>query len=72
MCRRSKQLKIKLLSNTRKAYYTNQFLLKRLQANFNLQFVYAAINYTLQLGLVIGDTWKCKLHNEYPSTVDSR
>ena len=26
MCRRSRQLKIKLMSNTRKAYYTNQFL----------------------------------------------
>ena len=58
MCRRSRQLKIKLISNTRKAYYTNQFLLKRLQANFNLQFVYAALNYALQLGFVIGDTWE--------------
>ena len=63
MCRRSSQLKIKLIFNTRKGYYPNQFLLKRLEANFNSQFVYAALNYASQLGLVIGDTWKCKLHN---------
>ena len=67
MCRRSSQLKIKLIFNTRKGYYTNQLLLKRLEANFNLQFVYAALNYAWQLGFVIGETWKCKLHNEYPS-----
>ena len=47
--------------------YTNQFRLKRQQANFNLQFVYTALKYVSQLGFVIGDTWKCKLHNEYPS-----
>ena len=67
MCRRSSQLKIKLIFNTRKGYYTNQFLLKRWQANFNLQFVYAALKYASQLGFLIGDTWKCKLHNEYAS-----
>ena len=67
MCRRSSQRKIKLIFNTRKGYYTNQFLLKRWQANFNLQFVYAALKYASQLGLMIGDTWKCKLHNEYAS-----
>ena len=67
MCRCSSQLKIKLIVNTTKGYYTNQFLLKRLQATFNLQFVYAALKYASQLGFVIGDTWKCKLHNEYPS-----
>ena len=58
VCRRSSQLKIKLIFNTRKGYYTNQFLLKQLEANFNLQFVYAAMKYASQLGL---------LHNEYPS-----
>ena len=63
VCRRNSQLKIKLIFNTRKGYYTNQFLLKRLQANFNVQFVYAALKYASQLGFVIGDTWKCKLHN---------
>ena len=52
MCRRSSQLKIKLLFHTRKGYYTNQFLLKRLQANFNLQFVYAAVKYTSQHGYI--------------------
>ena len=67
MCRCSSQLKIKLIFNTSKDYYTNQFLLKRLQATFNLQFVYAALKYASQLGFVIGETWKCKLHNEYPS-----
>ena len=67
MCRRSSQLKIKLIFNTRKGYYTNQFLLKRLQANFNFQFVYAVLKYASQPGFVIGHTWKCKLHNEYPS-----
>ena len=56
--RRSSQLKIKLISNTRKGYYRNQFLLKRWQANFNLQFVYSALKYASQLGFVIGDTWK--------------
>ena len=29
--------------------------------------MYAALKYALQLGFVIGDTWKCKLHNEYLS-----
>ena len=67
MCRRSSQLKIKLIFNARKGYYTNQFLLKRWQANFNLQFVYAALKYASQLGFLIGDTWKCNLHNEYAS-----
>ena len=67
MFRCSSQLKINLLFNTRKGYYTNQFLLKRWQANFNLQFVYAALKYASQLGFLIGDTWKCKLHNEYAS-----
>ena len=67
MCRRNSQLKIKSIFNTRKGYYTNQFLLKRWQANFNLQFVYAALKHVSQLGFLIGDTWKCKLHNEYAS-----
>ena len=47
---------------TRKGYYTNQFLLKRLHANFNWQFVYAALKYASQLGFVIGDTWKYNLY----------
>ena len=67
MCRRGRQLKIKLIFNTGKGYYTNLFLLKQLQATFNLQFVYAVLKYASQLWFVIGDTWKCKLHNEYPS-----
>ena len=67
MCCRNSQLKIKLIFNTRKGYYTNQFLLKQWQVNFNLQFVYAALKYVSQLGFLIGDTWKYKLHNEYAS-----
>ena len=67
MCRCSSQLKIKLIVNASKGYYTNQFLLKRRQATFNLQFVYAALKYASQLGFVIGETLKCKLHSEYPS-----
>ena len=43
MCRPSSQLKIRLIFNARKGHYTKQFLLNRLQANFNLQFVYAAL-----------------------------
>ena len=49
LCRRSSQLKIKLISNTRKGYYKNEFLLKRWKANFNLQFVYAALKCASQL-----------------------
>ena len=67
MCCRNSQLKIKLTFNTRKGYYTNQFLLKQWQVNFNLQFVYAALKYASQLGFLIGDTRKYKLHNEYAS-----
>ena len=43
MCRRSSQQKIKLIVNKRKRQFTNQFLLKRLQANFNLQVEYAVL-----------------------------
>ena len=59
MCRRNSQLKIKLIFYTRKGFYTNQFLLKRWQANFNSGFLYAALNYALLLGFVIGDTFFC-------------
>ena len=38
MCHRSSQLRVKLIFNKRKGYFTNHFLLKRIQANFNLQF----------------------------------
>ena len=47
---------------TRKGYYSNQLLWKRLQANFNWQFLYAALKYASQLGFVIGDTWKYNLY----------
>ena len=43
MCRRSSQQKIKLIVNKWKGQFTNQFLWTRLQANFNLQFEYAAL-----------------------------
>ena len=29
--------------------------------------MYAALKHVSQLGFLIGDTWKCKLHNEYAS-----
>ena len=67
MCRRSSQLKIKLIFNTRKGYYANHFLLKRIQAYFTANFMYAALKYASQLEFMVGDTWKCKLHNEYSS-----
>ena len=47
---------------TRKGYYTNESLLKWLQANFNWRFVYATLKYASQLGFVIGDTWKYNLY----------
>ena len=58
MCRRSSQLKIRLMFNARKGHYTNQFLLNRRQANFNLQFVYAALTMLRNL-----DSWSVTLGN---------
>ena len=59
MCRRSSQLKIRLIFKARKGHYTNQCLLKRLQANFNSQFVYASltmlrnlVSWSVTLGIV--------------------
>ena len=44
MCRRTSQLKIKLIDLIQEKVTIPINLLKQLQANFNLQFVYAALN----------------------------
>ena len=40
----------------KKRLLQNQIVLKRWQANFNLQFVHAAFKYASQLGFMIGET----------------
>ena len=58
MCRRSSQLKIKLIDLIQEKVTIPINLLKQLQANFNLQFVYAALNMLRNL-----DSWSVTLGN---------